>query len=177
MNQSGFKQRLIGAAVLIALAVLFLPVILDGKKAQYFEEALIPSLPEDNQFAELGASLEASSASRQLQSQSIEEQSANISPQTTPELSGNETWFIVQVASFADESNAKKLVARLKSQHLKAFKGHEKVIRNGQKLSRVLVGPMLLKGEAEAVLKQLKDNKDLKPSIVEYDLAKHSAKR
>jgi len=174
LNESGFKQRLIGAAVLIALAVLFLPIILDGKKAQYFEQDLIPERPVEG-FADLAASLEANS---KLKTQNAVNKAStptptNINNSKGDKLTGKEIALIVQVASFADANNAKQLVERLKSQKLKAFVGREKVKRDGKLLSRVLIGPMLKKSEADAVLLQLKKNHDLKPSIVKYDPVNH----
>lgn len=168
MNDTGFKQRLIGAAVLIALAVLFLPVILDGKKAQYFEENLIPEIPEDSQMAELAASLSESAIT-------TTEEQITINETNTTGTDANKTAlaYIVQVASFASEENAKQLVGRLKSQHLKAFVGREKVSRDGQLLSRVLIGPMLNKTDAEKTLSKLESNKDFKASVVEFDPLKH----
>ncbi len=174
LNESGFKQRLIGAAVLVALAVLFLPAILDGKKAQYYEEKIIPERPVDGQLTELAASLKASSKSNKTtsnkQKNAVTTTSKAVSPTAKP-LTGKEAAYIVQVASFADVNNANKLVARLKSQNLKAFV-RKKITKDGLKLSQVLVGPMLLKSEAEVVLQQLKGKLDLKAVIVEYDPVK-----
>jgi DedD protein len=175
LNESSFKQRLIGAAVLIALAVLFLPLILDGKKAQYFEEDLIPQRPVDSKMADLAASLEANS---NIQTNQTTPTDSILTPQNNPsndkmELTGNETAFMVQVGSFADPTNAEKLVGRLKSRQLKAFVGREKVFRDGKQLSQVFIGPMLRKSEAEEVLDKLKDNSELKASIVEFDPVKH----
>jgi len=175
LNESGFKQRLIGAAVLIALAVLFLPIILDGDKAQYFEQDLIPERPVDSELAELAASLHTNNNSPSSEKVKTlkSEKSSTTQNNNEIKLTGKEISLIVQVASFADENNALKLVQRLKSQKLKAFIGRKKVTRDGKKLSRVLIGPMLLTSEADEVMAQLKDNSDLKASIVEFDPVKH----
>jgi len=44
-NETNIKQRLTGAIVLIALAVIFLPLILDGQKKQQILESQIPDKP------------------------------------------------------------------------------------------------------------------------------------
>jgi len=44
-NETNIKQRLTGAIVLIALAVIFLPLILDGQKKKQILESQVPDKP------------------------------------------------------------------------------------------------------------------------------------
>lgn len=73
---SGLKQRLVGAVVLVALAVIFLPMLLDGSGARdrMNEEIAIPDQPEapesrlerDGSGAESGGAVDADAADATL---------------------------------------------------------------------------------------------------------------
>ncbi len=173
MIDSGLKQRLVGAAVLIALAVLFLPAILDGRKAQYFEDALIPPEPHDAKLDKLAQQLAKNSSQSKLG-----EPKKHSHPNVTEQGIKNkpailQTAFIIQVASLGDQNNATKLVNALKKQGFKAFIGREKVKRNGILLSRVLIGPIILRSRADKIMQQIKKNNQIDASVVVFDPRKH----
>ncbi len=183
MIDPGLKQRLVGAAVLIALAVLFLPSILDGRKVQYFEDNLIPAKPKNEKLQKLALELAKNASQDRLTDKNKRDKKAVLgksvkSKAITNKTANNDrlkqpTAYIIQVASFADAINATNLVDRLKKQQLNAFVGREKVNRNGKKLTRVLIGPVIKQTDAEKILRKVKKNNNLNASIVVYDPRKH----
>ncbi len=187
MTQSGFKQRLIGAIVLIALAVLFLPVIFDGKKSQQFDENFINEPEQNSELMELAIALEeqakvqnptnksekSSFLANKTESKSkVVDDKSLITKNSTSFITKSNN-FVVQVASFAEQANATKLVSKLKSQGLKAYIGREKFKRAGRNMIRVLVGPMLYEKQAIQVVEQIKKSEGLKAEVVEFDPLKH----
>lgn len=172
MIDSGLKQRLVGAAVVIALAVLFLPAILDGRKAQYFDAALIPDTPSDAKLQKLAQQLAKNKRTVKTlkpNTQSSHSNTNKTQSQQVKDHSELKNAFIIQVASFSDKSNAVKLVETLKKSGFNAFVGREKVKRNGKLLSKVFIGPVIKRSEAEKIMQTIKKTNKLNASIVVYD--------
>lgn len=157
--------RLIGAAVLLAIAVIVLPFVLDGAGSQHeYEYAdTLPVQPERSKVAERSYS------SRQtlppvpvIDDVQIDEPRAVVpvedvekSPIPEPEVlptestpapdAGLQTFPIaegwnIQVASFIKDSNAQKLLARLRGAGLPAYVNE--VQGKSRTILRVFVGPI-----------------------------------
>ncbi|HFB67281.1 MAG TPA: hypothetical protein ENJ60_17225 [Aeromonadales bacterium] len=176
MIDSGLKQRLVGAAVLIALAVLFLPAILDGRKAQYFDEALIPPRPDDAKLEKLAQQLAENIRQSPSTTKTADKEMPDTKKQPPPQRKDHtalKNAYIIQVASFADKINAVNMVNTLKKQGFNAFVGREKVKRKGKLLSRVLIGPVIKRSEADKIMQKIKKNNKLNASIVVFDPRKH----
>ncbi len=150
------RQRLWGAAVLIALAVIFLPLLLDGagSESQYRRVERLREEPprvirEDGQ-SEVLAIPEAAPTKTVMNVEPMleatldpaQEQTADIKgpePQASPEvnISTLSAW-VVQAGSFGDEQNALAVRDRLRRAGHPSFI----TISDDQTLFRVRVGPM-----------------------------------
>lgn len=171
---SGLKQRLIGAAVLISLAVLFLPAVLDGRKNQQFESDFIPPKPQNQKLRKLAFELQKNTSQKTQNKPRLKKgDKEEKTPRKASSHVALENAFIIQVASFSDLVNAKQLVNKLKSEGYKAFVGREKVKRKGKLLTRVLIGPIINKQEAQQVLAKIKQQHNLKATLVVFDPGKH----
>lgn len=162
----GLKERLLGAALLIALAVIFLPLLFDPKPPAKPPAAKIlapkqpPALAVEvakPQKPELPPSL---SPSQQEQLKQHNYQATKEDP--TFKLEGGAEAFAVQVASFKDEAFAKRLLARQKQQNKPAY--WRKI--NG--LAVVFLGPYLTRQQAEEEQARLLTEENTKTLITTY---------
>jgi len=203
MVENSLKQRIIGAIVLIALAIIFLPAILKEKTTNGEFDSKIPKMPailEEYQVdtqainelantppSEIEQKLIQKNKNRAVQQQAhqkdIEEstkdvnassdinseeplqsnlnQSANTAIAKTTNKIKKETLgkdyqdaaWVVQVASFSKESNAKKLVKKLKRRGLRAYR--RAVTLKHNLLYRVFVGPYVEKVDAQRAVKKI----------------------
>jgi DedD protein len=182
------KQRLIGAVVLIALAVIFVPMILDGsgwKKSVVSNIKVQPEpkftfgseLPDPKQLDELPA-LErgnGSDAKQTMADKKSESETQSAVEQTpTPEVAkamANHiktdptlgTW-VVQVAAFGEKNKALVLQGKLLAGNYLAFT--EKSTTENKVLYRVKVGPKLKRENAEKLRDKIKKEYGLTGSFV-----------
>jgi len=188
------KQRLVGAIVLVALGVIFIPVLLDGP-----DQTLVPemeALPEpiDQQLHKPLDAFPAPNAIPEEPQRSIvmtdpepepasetrpEEASAPVQPVKQPEpLSppavaeqkplkpGPLASWVVQAGSFSSEQNALRLRDKLREA---AFVTQvEKARVGGKSHYRVRVGPFLERAGAEKSRKQLLDKFAIKGRVLSY---------
>ncbi len=144
------RQRLWGAAVLIALAVIFLPLLLDGagSESQYRRvESLREEPPRvvrsDGQLeAALPGPVPVATAKTEIYAEPVENtpSAVAISPAAVSALSA----WVVQAGSFGDKQNAIAVRDRLRRA------GHPSFINATDDLSlyRVRVGPMTNQNQA-----------------------------
>jgi len=188
------KQRLVGAIVLVALGVIFIPVLLEGP-----EQTLVPemeALPEPLS-QQLRKPLDAFPAPDTIPvepEQSIvlsdpqpepvpetrqEEAPAPVQPVNEPEpLSpppvpeekalkpGPLASWVVQAGSFSSEQNALRLRDKLRQADF--VTQVEKARVDGKSHYRVRVGPFLERAEAEKSRKQLLDKFTIKGRVLSY---------
>lgn len=168
------KYRLVGAAVLIALAVIFLPILFDGSGTAYRKTGEIPAPPAMPPMPEirvpeptpeqaavleqpLPVVVEEGVAAETPDDMAARDIGFDAGPQKAPEparVSPEEplgAW-VVQVASFSDKDNAVGLRDRLRKMGLEAYV--EKASPDTT-VYRVLVGPYLRKSEARQVLSRI----------------------
>jgi DedD protein len=189
----GLKRRLVGATVLVSLAVIFVPMLLeDGPVVSTtIDETNIPPRP-DREFSsrvmpmesddlnslpdEADAAPEAidrSGEGEQQQAEEVEERETTEEEENTnatdqkPEQAaglreGISAW-VVQVGSFSNMENAKKVESDLQQKGFPAFV--EDTELNGKKLYRVLVGPEVDKKRAEKMVPKLE------PALKEWKLS------
>lgn len=156
--------RLIGAAVLLAIAVIVLPFVLDGAGSQHEYEyaATQPPQPE-RQIAERSYSsrqplppvpvideVQIEKPRTAVLAESIERTSdqstlpeAKLSPvadETALETYPISDGWNIQVASFVKDANAQKLLGRLRNAGLPAYVNE--VAGKSRKILRVFVGPI-----------------------------------
>jgi len=136
------KRRLVGGAVLVLLAVIFLPAL--------FEDGLRSSSPFDQAMPEPPAPGEAPASSV-------------VPDRPHPPLPS--AW-AVQVGSFTRAANADALVARLRQAGFPAYVA--RIDRPQGPLYRVRVGPLLRKDEAEALARRLAARFGLKGFVVSH---------
>jgi len=151
------KQRLVGAIVLIALAVIFLPMLLDGSGTpeRLDVEVEIPERGEapQSQFDEPDVAAELSGGG------SGEGAGDGAAEPIEPAVTG----WVVQVGSFTREANAMVLRDRLREQDYAAFV--EEGEADGKPVWRVRVGPRPEETEAREMARELEAERG-KPALV-----------
>lgn len=169
------KRRLIGGAVLVALVVIFVPMLFEEQvvSERMFSKTKFPEKPESLQ--------------RQMESYRVlpEPVPAEVEPPEPPreeseppapkidqdqKISKIErptpTAWMVQVASFSRQENADKLVGKLKNAGMPAQ--WKEVTIEGKRLFRVQMFPQLEKKEAEKLLKRIETQFGLKATLIRY---------
>ncbi|MFT5503547.1 MAG: DedD protein [Gammaproteobacteria bacterium] len=186
MDQS-IKQRLVGIAVIFALAVIFLPMILDGSGVKNHQiEVSIPAQPVvsgnvdfSEQISEL--KIEAD-AIPDIQPRYVDENSTATIKRTEkkptetatklssspPELkNGGESW-VLQVASFTDEKKALVQRDKLRRSKISAVFIEAFDIK-GKTSYRVRLGPFLSKSEVKVAQNKVKAKHDIDGLVMKYE--------
>ena len=182
MNEQ-VKQRLVGAVVLVSLAVIFIPMLLDGgdnssmprygsnipKQPDFdFEPLDIPLQPIEPIPAERPRVIDkveppVVAASKPAASKPAAAPTpATPKPKPTPK--GETVAWIVQVGSFSQSANALALRDKLRKNGFTAFV--EKYRDKGKTSYRVRVGPELKRSTAEKHLERLEEKLQLKGIIM-----------
>lgn len=178
----GLKRRLIGATVLVSLAVIFVPMLLehDPEQDQGITHSNVPPRPpqdfssrilplEEAPPAPGGVEQEAVSPSRPAAETTAP--SPAHPPQQVEQVEarvGLSAW-VIQVGSFSNRENADSLIAELREKGFPAFIEQAEV--GGKQLFRVRVGPEVDKVRAEAMLVDLDralESKKLKGTLKRY---------
>jgi DedD protein len=188
MNQT-LRQRLVGAAVLAGLAVIFLPALLDdsGIEEPRIEATNIPPKPDSGEFssrivpldtepapvtnaetAPVPVAPESPAATKTppatAPAPAIPEPPASPSPQDT-QRTGVVAW-VVQLGSFDSEKNATDLEKRLQKAGYAAFIDKH-YPAEGRKY-RVRVGPELARAKADGIRDKLEKELKIKGIVVRY---------
>lgn len=171
------KHRLVGAIVLVALAVIFIPMILDGgreKTLPPFGQA-IPEKPAVLKALESAKPqpIEIPPPPEMVERQLVDKHTASIKPETAksektvtaniekpgnkiakPQIAkkGVKAW-VVQVGSFEQRKNALALRDKLRKYKYRAFV--EAIKTNGAWTYRVRVGPEVRRSSSETTQKAL----------------------
>ena len=162
------KYRIIGSLVLLALAVIILPFFLDG--AGYQETQKIPPLhtepePEPAAFIEVET---VDVSDPDLVSITAPETTAPVTPATTDnQLLGTDglpQGWLVQLASFKNQQNAKQLQSKLQATGIKAY------LQPKGEVFRVLAGPVLTKEHALQLKAELLEKFKLSGIVVLYEM-------
>lgn len=185
MNDS-FKQRLVGAVVLVALAIILWPVVMGPKRDQSFViESDIPDKPQfgPSAISEPKAREDVSpigSYQRTLKAQQAKAEQAEAESEaaaepvdkvekkpvakTRPALDqdGLPVGWEIRVGSFGDLDNANRV-----KQSLVKLGYRAQMVKNG-KLHRVFVGPYIDKAIAQRNLDRIAKEAQLKPALVRF---------
>jgi len=197
------KHRLVGAAVLVSLGVIFIPMVLDNagndgdaivssnippKPAEQFSSRVVPVREPVARIAEEplpAATVEAQGIYGALPD-AVEPSAGPVaagdalpsasgpgaaSPpaahdSTAAESAGSVTAWAVQLGSFSNAQNAIALRDRLREQGYTAFV--ESAPSGTAVMTRVYVGPELVRGRAVQVLEKLRTETKLKGIVVRY---------
>lgn len=186
------KERLIGASVLVMLAVILIPMILDdtSRTETRITQTNIPARPDDGFTSKIvplpepgerepgsphitpaPPAVEEPAAPAPAPAAQAPATGAQATPPHTanaasaPDRVGVAAW-IVQLGSFSSEENANSLSLRLRQAGYAAFV--EPVGEGGNQAYRVRVGPELLKSDAQALSDRLKANMHLDGIVLNY---------
>ena len=189
---SKFQSRLVGTIILVAIGVIFLPDLFDGKKQHYQEQfASIPLQPETTdeveyetipapEFAEVDLPPEPvtvvvdepqQEAQVEVTAEAIEaaNQPLDVEPQpvTEPKAGNQDSAWVVQLGVFRNFDNANQLVGRLRKA---GYQAHvfPKQPQQGD-LARVVVGPDVSKQKLSGDIKKLEELTGLKGRLVRFN--------
>lgn len=160
------KQRLVGAIVLIALAVIFLPMILDGSGTTEPHRVAVdipaPADAPESQFSQ--PDVESEFAVQEPATAETVEGDSGVGTQAAadPAASG----WVVQVGSFTRDANAAVLRDRLQDDGLPAFVSEGSA--EGQSVWRVQVGPYPEESEAREIARRLESERDQPALVISY---------
>jgi DedD protein len=165
------KQRLIGAIILISLAVIFAPMLVGHKPNSSNSISIeIPEPPEaiGSRIVKLPPAEKEVLAEVSIS----KEAGVKVKKPTIPEppkikpVEGIKAW-VVQVGSFSEQKNADNLATKLKLAGFLAFV--EQIDGKNGDVYRVRVGPEISKDKADAMqLKLQKEQKLSKAIVVQY---------
>ena len=175
MNEA-MKQRLVGVIVLGCLAIIFIPILLDGEGVPtpqiITDIPPAPALPTVPDIKPQRPEVTADSEAIRLPETPDQSNEAQTAPQTgeRPSLNAEgipEAWS-VRLASFADEANARNLLNRLLDA---GYKGYSRPLASSQgSLTGVFVGPVLTRSDAGKLQKELEEKYKLPGLIVEFSI-------
>lgn len=166
------KQRLVGAAVLVLAAVIFVPMLLDQGDGEPKPAARIiqQSPPEPEPLPEDASARSVPLDSKRTAAVPVPPVPAPEKPESklpaktvkkaAPAASSTTSGFAVQVGSFSKASNARGLRDKL------VAKGYTVFVKSAGSVTRVYVGPQSSRGEAEKVLERLLAELRLKGIVV-----------
>lgn len=188
---AALKQRLVGAVVLVALAVIFLPMLLDGSGARedIAREVQIPERPEvpavdleatpepvapaEEPVAE-APDLVADAPAEEREPASEPDPEPDSAPASEPEpdsepaadaSDGPSAW-VVQTGSFSRRENAEAQRDRLQEAGFDAFLNEAQ--RDDSRIWRVRVGPIGREDDAHELRDQLERDEDLAGIVVSH---------
>ncbi|MAS82946.1 MAG: hypothetical protein CMF45_09695 [Legionellales bacterium] len=188
------KERLVGAAVLILIAVIFIPIFLTGpvddksitktnipeRQIRKFDSKIIPIIKDVSPGTQINDGFEL------LEKLPIPDNKKNVKSRLEAELISTEessfkklksdkivkdkqvgqaSW-VVQIGTFSSKDNADKLIIRLRKLDFTAFV--QPLEENNEVVYRVRVGPELLRTDADALLKKIKENTKLDGMVLNY---------
>lgn len=190
------KERLVGAAVLVAIAVIFIPIILnDSQETESISGSNIPEKPETNfnsriipviendekallntiESRNVGSEENQNKNDQDIVAEKVVSDNDKIADDISAKKEAIEdevkvdvglSAWIVQLGSFTDEDNAQSLNEKLRKAGYPAFV--EPLKKNGKISYRVRVGPEIKRSEADLLLKNLKDKMNLDGIVVTY---------
>ena len=187
--KQGTKQRIVGSVVVLALAIIFLPIIFDGEGSYQIQtsnripaQPLVPILPEPQQSrpviisdADTTPTVAEIEPAIQTRIEASEEVAEVITPKSdfaldipTLDENGLPQGWSVRLGSFSDTSNGENLLQRLQNA---GYKAYTRNIGEGQEeLLGVFVGPWLERALANEHLTQLRNQFQLVGMVVRYEV-------
>lgn len=157
------KERLFGALILIAVFVIFIPMVLKDPAPDSLEQVTLraPDLKIEPQWLEVPDELAAWKQEKQ------EEEHTLVETASASRVGTSKPVWRVQLATFANQSNAEKLLSQLKAKGFKA--SLEKVPGHEAKLTWVLVGSEASQAKANQLKTKLQSEYKIKGIVVSSD--------
>jgi DedD protein len=186
----GLKRRLIGAAVLASLAVIFVPMLFEDPPSRPPPLPPLPMQPPAQDFAsdmlrdevpavtplaprepapEVVVAQPPPVTARVPPATSAPAPAAVVAPapeQPAKPRTGLTAW-VVQAASLSSQENAEKLVARLREAKLPTA-DPELVDIKGKRFYRVRVGPVVERAEADGMVDKVSEIAGTKAQVQQY---------
>ncbi|MEZ8102083.1 SPOR domain-containing protein [Vibrio bivalvicida] len=172
---SKFQNRLVGTIILVAIGIIVLPDVLDGKKTHYKEEiASIPLKPELDSELESFEVLDPVDDSQSLPDTPVEVTISSNEPiaedkplpvvvKEVPERNEyQDSAWIVQLMALKNADNAKNLVKDLQK---RGYQAHTKP-ENG--FTRVIIGPDVSKSKLERQIIELEKITGSKGQLLKF---------
>ena len=172
--ESTTRYRTTGIVFLVALAVIFLPMLFDGAGVQHSElppmrpVAPIEPVPAIDDVAPVSDTEARADALRaEVDGDGYDQQTNTAFGAPVLSEPGDDTsvW-AVQVASFADETNAHEFRRQLHRDGYNALLSH--VRSDGQELIRVAIGPLFERADADALRLELSTAYDLDARLMAF---------
>lgn len=182
------RNRIVGSLILISVAAIFLPMLLDGAG---IEQRAVPTMPEgrtptrsevatiDPDSKDWAFVQEADARREAPESRTVDGRAVHADAEPPPakdaELvtslaaDGTPLAFSVQLATFADEANAIALRDRLQGDGFEAYLARSED-DDGKVLYRVAVGPRLDRAAVERLRDDLARRYDLDGLVVRFTL-------
>ncbi len=168
-----FKNRLVGTIFLVALGVIFIPDILDGKKTRVEEEFnAIPFAPKLDSLPPLLIDLPSEAASSEQHSTAVAEsvsaaESTVVTGEESTQIQFEKPAYIVQLGTFKNSQNVTRLVEKLRTEGFQAHSYPEPPVEG--ELNRVFVGPNVSKKALEQKQQKLKELTGLSGAVKPFD--------
>ncbi|MEZ8019378.1 SPOR domain-containing protein [Vibrio splendidus] len=184
---SKFQSRLVGTIILVAIGVIVLPDVLDGKKLHYKEEfASIPIKPEldsnvevfevldpvedqialpDSPVEQVVESGVGDNSDTQTASASNNKEADKVAVVVKPVPEKNEyqdSAWIIQLMALKNADNAKNVVKDLQKRGYQAHTKQEKTF------TRVIIGPDVSKSKLERQIKELEKITGSKGQLLKF---------
>jgi len=188
------KERIVGASILLLLALILFPIIFDGQGS--YQSQLTSRIPiepavsilqepvqvrpviiadtENDQPSKQEGNIDTATVSfggsgDSYSTVTIEEEDVEISDQSRSlDAVGLPQGWSIRLGSFAETSNANNLVDRLQTAGYKAYTKF--ILREAGNLTSVLVGPWVDWSVADKYRKQLQDEFMLAGDIIRYEI-------
>lgn len=200
-----FQNRLVGTIIVAAVAIIFLPDLLDGEKKSYQEEfdkipaapsveldvkpmdfpegkleklnkaeiveeiALDDNIVEEETASSLDNEESTTKVNRLTKEEVLPVKSDEPTKRIPNKITTDHAW-VIQLGSFRHKKNVDELVQKLKSNGYSAFTKPIKT-RNGT-LTKVFVGPELVKGSLEKKIPTLKALTNVEGKLARFNPAK-----
>lgn len=172
---SKFQSRLVGTIVLVAVGVIILPDLLDGKKLHYKEEfASIPLKPEISAEVDSFEVLEPEEDTSVLPDSPVQatvgdetvakqEDTVDVAVKPVPERNeyADSAW-IIQLMALKNADNARALVADLQK------RGYQAHVKQESTFTRVIIGPDVSKSKLEKQLVELEKITGSKGQLLKF---------
>lgn len=185
--EGNIRHRLVGALVLVALAVIFLPMIFDGKEMGSKIKSKIPPKPimladvtldlEEAKLAEetFKAAAEASTKGKTTEVQPEQptevDQERPLNPDHEKVFIGQA--FVLRVGTFKNFENAETIKQRLEQPERNAFV-KTVTYQNGKKAFQVFLGPDLNEEKVNAWQAELKTTMKLDALVEVFNPSTHT---
>lgn len=153
MKAVNLKQRIIGAVVLIGLAVIFLPMLLNENKNPSMKLQQIPDRPDQPEIQ----------APAQI---------PKVQPTPVTQIKPTTAAWTLQLGAFGSKKNADKLLTRLQKAGYNAYA--DVVQGQAGEIIKIYVGPSIDKMKLQVQAATLEKRFKLKGRVVTYKAVDHN---